>query len=235
VRILPGLILFATLTDAAGQDSKKKPADPKAWMCVKGAPLWVETFKGPDFPKEWHKGKGTWVIESGVMKGAEIAADKHNTYMSRPLSSPNVVVQFSFKIDGAPWMGVSVNGKEHVAHLSFAAEAFKLNKVTGIGPTTKHTTVDQAKVKLGDDAWHTVVWEIYGDEMVATVDDKDTALARAEGLSSDRTSLELNNGGQWALFKDVRVWKAELDPKWPQKRAALIEAMKKDPASLGYK
>jgi hypothetical protein len=236
VRIAMGLMLACLLLhEAAGQDAKKKPTEPKVWMCLKGAPLWTEAFKGPDFPKDWHKGKGTWVLENGTIKGSEIPGDKHNTYMSHPITTPNVIIQFSFKIEGATWMGVSVNGKEHVAHLSFAAEAFKLNKVTGIGPTTKHTTVDSTKVKLADDAWHTAVWEINGDEMIATIDDKDTALAKADGLSMDRTSVELNNGGEWARFKDIRVWKAELDPRWPKKRAALIETLMKDPASLGYK
>jgi hypothetical protein len=34
-------------------------------MCLTGAPLWVETFRWPDFPKEWHKGKGTRLLETG--------------------------------------------------------------------------------------------------------------------------------------------------------------------------
>ena len=61
-------------------------------------------------------------------------------------------------------------------------------------------------------------------------------LARAEGLSSDRNHLELNTaGGTSALFKDVKVWKAELDDKWPQKRATLLQLTKKKPAAVGYK
>ena len=60
--------------------------------------------------------------------------------------------------------------------------------------------------------------------------------AKAEGLANDRNHLELNTGGgPSALFKDVKVWKAELDDKWPQKRAMIIQAMKKKPGTLGYK
>jgi hypothetical protein len=33
----------------------------------------------------------------------------------------------------------------------------------------------------------------------------------------------------------VKVFKAELDDKWPQKRAVLIQNLKKKPATLGYK
>ena len=230
---IPALALLLSaccLFDATGQDKKKDPAkkpDPKVWMCKKGELLWEQHFSG-EFPKEWHKGKGDWQIDGDALKGAEIAADKHNTYMSREISTPNVIVQFTFKLQGCPWMGASVDGKEHVSNLSLQPDLFKIAKVTGIGPTTKHTEVDNTKAKLNDDAWHTVVWEIYGDEMVATIDDKEMVLAKAEGLSADRSHLELNTGGgQWALFKDVKVWKAELDDKWPQKRAQLMAALKK--------
>jgi len=90
--------------------------------------------------------------------------------------------------------------------------------------------------QLNDGAWHTVVWEIYGDEMVATIDDQQMVLAKADGLSSDRNHLELNTGGgQWAQFKDVKVWKAELDDKWPAKRAQIINSLKKKADKLGYK
>jgi hypothetical protein len=61
------------------------------------------------------------------------------------------------------------------------------------------------------------------------------ALAKADGLSMDRNHVELNNGGQWANFKDIKVWKAEPDAKWPGKRAQLIDMMKKKADKLGYK
>jgi hypothetical protein len=239
MRILALAVLLSSclLPEAGAQDKKKvtaKKPEPKVWMCKKGELLWEQHFDGT-FPKEWHKGKGDWQFEGDALKGAEIAADKHNTYMSRDIPTPNVILQFSFKLQGCPWMGASVDGKEHVSNLSLQPELFKIAKVTGIGPTTKHTEVDATKLKLADDAWHTVVWEIYGEEMVATIDDTVMALAKADGLSMDRNHVELNNGGQWAWFKEIRVWKAEQDDKWPGKRSQLIGMMKKKADKLGYK
>jgi len=234
---LTALALASLLADVSAQDKKKdasKKPEPRVWMCKKGELLWEQHFDG-SFPKEWHRGKGDWEFEGDALKGAEVAADKHNTYMSREISTPNVIVQFTFKLQGCPWMGASVDGKEHVSNLSLQPDMFRIAKVTGIGPTTKHTEVDSTRLKLSDDAWHTVVWEIYGDEMVATIDDKEMALAKADGLSMDRNHVELNNGGQWAFFKDVLVWKAELDPHWPDKRARVIALMKKKADKLGYK
>ena len=231
------VLTLACLAGVDAQDKKKdekKKVDPKTWMCRRGELIWEQKFGG-EYPKEWHKGKGDWQVEGDALKGAEVAADKHNTYMSREIPTPNVIVQFTFKLQGCPWMGASVDGKEHVSNLSLQPDFFKIAKVTGIGPTTKHTEVDNTKLKLNDDAWHTVVWEIYNDEMVASIDDQQIALAKADGLSMDRNHVELNNGGQWAWFKDIKVWKAELDDKWPQKRASLIAMMKKKADKLGYK
>ena len=237
-----GILLIAVLSlPAVAQDKKadpkkKAPPEPKNWMCKKGELLWEEKWEGGDLPKDWHKGKGNWLVESGSLKGAELPADAHHAYASRNVTEANAIIQFSFKLDGAKWMGGFFDGKEHVSCLSLNADAFSIRRMSGIGPTSKSSEIDSTKMKLNDGAWHTVVWEIYGDEMVAAIDDQQMVLAKADGLSSDRTHLELNTGGgQWALFKDVKVWKAELDDKWPQKRAVLLQAMKKKPAALGYK
>lgn len=228
-----GSALATSTAPGASQDKKpdpkkKAPPEPKTWMCKKGELLWEEKFDGSELSKDWNKGKGKWLVESEVLKGAELPEDKHHAYCSRKVTEPNAIIQISFKLEGASWMGGFFDGKEHVSALSLSAEGIKIRKMSGIGPTSKSTDVDSTKAKLNDGSWHTVVWEIYGEEMVATVDDKDMAIAKAEGLSMDRSHLELNTaGGQWALFKDVKVWKAEPDDKWPQKRAQLMQALKK--------
>jgi hypothetical protein len=234
---LPLIFAAGLFVQADGQDKKKKtPPEPKVWMCKKGELLWEEKFEGTALPKEWHKGQGSWTVESGSLKGAEAPADKHHAYTSRKITETNVIIQFSFKLDGAKWLGGFFDGKEHVSALMIGADAFNIKRMSGIGPTSKSTEIDSTRMKLNDGAWHTVVWEIYGDEMVAAIDDQQLVLAKAEGLSSERNHLELNTaGGASALFKDVKVWKAELDDKWPQKRAQILQLTKKKPASLGYR
>jgi hypothetical protein len=232
-----GVLVLAASAQEKKQEPKKKPApEPKVWMCKKGDLLWEEKFEGGAWAKEWRKGQGDWKVEGDALKGAELPADNHHAYISRPIAEPNAIIQFSFKLEGARWAGAFFDGKEHVAALSMDGDLFRIRKMTGIGPTTKSAEIDQTRMKLGDGAWHTVVWEVCGDEMVATIDDKFMALARAEGLSTERRHLELNTaGGASALFKDVRVWKAEPDAQWPQRRAQILQLMKKKPAALGYK
>ncbi len=238
--VLLGLVLtpglFAAAQEKKADPKKKEAPEPKTWMVKKGELLWQETFEGKEFPKTWNKGLGEWAVESGVLRGAEAPADKHHAYCSRKVEQANAVLQFTFKLEGAEWLGGFFDGKEHVAALSLSADTIRIRRMSGMGPTSKSTEIDSTKVKLNDGQWHTVVWEFFGDEMVATVDDQHMAFAKAEGLSMDRLHLELNTaGGKSAFFKDVKVWKAEADSKWPQNRARLFQMLKKKPAAVGYK
>jgi hypothetical protein len=117
--------------------------------------------------------------------------------------------------------------KEHVAQLTIQPDGFRIEKMTGFGPTTKNMVVDQKKMKFEPGTWHTMVWEIQGDEMVATVDDKEMVLAKAEGMTLVRSRVQLVSAGEWAWFDEIKVWKGEIDPKWAKKRAALQEQLKK--------
>jgi hypothetical protein len=63
--------------------------------------------------------------------------------------------------------------------------------------------------------------------MVATIDDQQMVLGKADGMTPTRSRCELINGGQWAWFKDIKVWKAEADDKWPNRRAQLMTTLKK--------
>ena len=85
----------------------------------------------------------------------------------------------------------------------------------------------ELKMKFEPGTWHTIVWEVQGDEMLACVDDKEIAMAKADGMTLTRTRLQLVASGETAWFSAVKVWKAEPDPKWPKKKAVLQESLKK--------
>lgn len=225
------LVLALCLAPAAPAQEKKperkRAPDPRVWMVKRGELLWEETLEGGAWAKDWNRYKGDYKVESDGLKVAEIASDAHHPAMSRKLGADNVVIQFSFRLDGSPWMGFALDDKEHVARLILNPDQFKILKMSGIGGTTKGTDVDAKRLKLDDKAWHTVVWEIQGDEMVATIDDKEMVLGKAPGLTPSRGRCELISGGQSAWYRDIKVWKAESDPQWPQKRAQLLALLKK--------
>ena len=231
------LLVIGFLSTAFGQESKKpdkkKPADPKVWMCLRGPLLWEEPFSNGAWSKEWSRYKGNFVVEKDALKVAEVPTDGHLPTMTRSFKESNVVIQFAFKFEGAKWLGIQLDDasneqkKEHVAQLTIQPDGFRVEKMTGFGPTTKNFVLDQKKMKFEPGTWHTIVWEIQGDEMMATVDDKEMALVKAEGMTLVRTRLQLVSSGEWAWFDEIKVWKGETDPKWPKKRAVLQEQLKK--------
>lgn len=229
MRILSlGLALFLALAgDAAAQGKPKKPADPRTFMALRGPLLWEEPFAGGAWSKDWSLYKGRFVVEKDQLKVAENPSDGHLPTMTRSFKESNIVLQFAFKFEGAKWLGIQLDDasndarKEHVAQLTIQPDGFRIEKMTGFGATTKNMVLDQKRVKFEPGTWHTIVWEIQGDEMLATADDRDTVLARAEGMTLTRTRLQLVSSGEWAWFDEFKVWKAEADSKWPRKRAAL--------------
>ncbi|HZE98474.1 MAG TPA: hypothetical protein VE981_15685 [Planctomycetota bacterium] len=235
IRPLAVLLLAASsvLEQAANKATPKKAADPKVRMCIRGPLLWEETFAGGAWNKEWNKYKGNYVVEKDQLKVAEQAGDGHLPTMTRNFKESNVVIQFAFKFEGAKWLGVQLDDatndakKEHVAQLTIQPDSFRIEKMTGFAGTTKNTVVDQKKMKFEPGSWHTIVWEIVGDEMVATVDDKDVIMAKVDGMTLVRSRLQLVSSGDWAWYDEIRVWKGEVDPKWPKKRDALREQTKK--------
>ena len=237
MRLVPPLALlfiFALLSGSSAQDAKKKkPAEPKVWMCLRGPLLWEEPFSAGAYSKEWGLYKGRFIVEKDQLKVAENPADGHLPTMTRNFKESNVIIQFAFKFEGAKWLGMQLDDatndakKEHVAQLTIQPDGFRIEKMTGFGPTTKNMVLDQKKMKFEPGAWHTMVWEIQGDEMVATVDDKEMVLAKADGMTLVRSRVQLVSAGEWAWFDEIKVWKGETDPKWAKKRAVLQEQLRK--------
>jgi hypothetical protein len=228
-----GLFLALFFPLGARAQDKKKLAEPKVWMCLRGPLLWEETFAGGAYSKEWSLYKGKYVVEKNQLKVAEVSTDGHLPTMTRNFKDSNVILQFAFKFEGAKWLGMQLDDatndarKEHVAQLTIQPDGFRIEKMTGFGPTTKNMVVDQRKMKFEAGTWHTMVWEILGDEMVATVDDTEMALAKADGMTLVRSRVQLVSSGEWAWYDKIRVFKAEPDPKWPKKRAVLLEQRRK--------
>jgi hypothetical protein len=231
------LILAGLQTLALGQDSRKagakKPADAKVWMSLKGALQWEESFSGGVWSKEWNRYKGNYVVEKDQLKVAEVAGDGHLPTMTRNFKESNVIIQYAFKFEGAKWLGMQLDDavndqkKEHVAQLTIQPDGFRIEKMTGFAGTTKNFVLDQKKMKFEPGTWHTMVWELQGDEMVATVDDTEMLIAKAEGMNPVRSRVQLVSSGDWAWYDEIKIWKSEVDAKWPKKRAVLQDQLKK--------
>jgi hypothetical protein len=221
------VLLILALPQAKPTPPRKAPPDPRPLMALRGALQWSEPFAGGAWSKDWSLYKGRFVVEKDQLKVAENPADGHLPTMTRSFKESNLILQFAFKFEGAKWMGVQLDDasddarKEHVAQLTIQPDGFRLERMTGFGPTTRNTVLERKTMKFEPGTWHTIVWEILGDEMVATVDGRETAIAKADGMTRTRTRLQLVSSGEWAWFDEIKVWKAEPDATWPRKKAAL--------------
>ncbi|HEX7896789.1 MAG TPA: hypothetical protein VF950_03460 [Planctomycetota bacterium] len=222
--MIRALALAALLQAAPG----KKPPDALNLMLKKGELLLEDSFTAESWgSKDWNKYKGKWEIVGDQLKVAEVASDAHHPAVSRKAELNCAVIQFKFKFDGAGWLGFSFDGKEHVARCMMRPDAFQVVRMSGIGGTTKGETIDEKKVKLADGAWHTIVIEIGGKEMLAQIDNTHFIFGEKAGVETDKTRFEFISGGQFAWFDDLKIWKAEPDPKWAQKKQLLIAQTKK--------
>jgi hypothetical protein len=219
--LVPGL--------AVGLQEKKpqKPVEIKTIMVKRGELLFEDSFAGEAIDKEWNRYKGNYAVEKGQLKVAEIPSDGHHPAMSRKADTTNCVVQFSFKFEGSTWMGFAWDEKEHVARVILRPDSVQLLKMSGTGPTTKSEKVDEKRLKFEPGTLHTLLVEIQGKEMLAQVDGKDILYGEAPGVDGTKSRVELISGGQWAWYDDIKVWKAEPEDKWPQKRKILLAQMKK--------
>lgn len=219
------IVVAAGIAASAADEKKKAAPELPTVMCKRGDLLLEETFTEDTWSK-WNRYKGEWVVDKGKVKVAEIPTDKHHPAAQHKLECTNAIFQFSFKLDGAGWLGLALDDKEHVARIIIRPDGFEILKMSGIGGTTKGVKVDGKKVKFVPGQWYTAVFEVNGNEMSAIIGNQIVAYGETTGLDVAKTRMEFISGGKYAWFGDLRVWKAEPDKNWPARKQALASRKK---------
>ncbi|HYF34039.1 MAG TPA: hypothetical protein VD994_02025, partial [Prosthecobacter sp.] len=122
----PTLLALAALLCTAA--SPIRAADPL--LAIPGKVIYENSLaEKPGAP--WNAPKGKWEAVEGVLRGAELAEDKHGAVLR--LMGPvadNVVVEYQFRLlEGAKSTTLSINGvKDHLCRLVFAPTAFVVQK-----------------------------------------------------------------------------------------------------------
>jgi hypothetical protein len=233
------LILTCLLNMSSFAAEKKKPVQepsgPKLLMTQLGKVILEEPFTAESWQKNWGKSwhKGDWQTPGDQLRVAEKTEEGHHPEIGyspknnggKPLH--NVVVQCKFKYDGAEWMGFGFSDKEHVARIMINENGFELLKMTGIGPTTKSQRLDQLNMKWEKDRWYTMTIELFGNELIANIDDQYVLYGQAEGMDIDKDRLTLIVGGQYGWYDELKIWEAQLSPLWEKKKPALLQQKEK--------
>ncbi|MGH7944375.1 MAG: hypothetical protein ACREH8_14855 [Opitutaceae bacterium] len=213
-------------------------ADPATVMTERGALLFSDTFVPPvkisaakslgefargKFDQGWRVEPGKWEFVAGTLVGAQVPK-LHSAVASHLLPAQDFVLQFDLRMDGARRVTLRVNDlDEHICRVVFESDGFSTQK-----DDHDHTGPDQPvpfgkiplPIKPGE--WKTVVVEIVGDELVVTTEGR--TLAGAHPLiGTKKANFGFVVPGQYASFRNVRIWAAKPRADWPQRRAALME------------
>lgn len=226
-------LAFALFASAAGLCAAADPVAttaPATQMLVPGKVILDEPLTAA-FGKEWKAAKGEWKPVDGALRGAEVAADMHGAVARRNLDMKDTVIAVSFKLDGAKVISLSFNGaKGHISRVRVTPTGVSVQKddQDGKNGPDKAAVLDTASVKIAPGEWHTLVVELRGADMLATLDGKHTAFGTHEAVAKDRTNLGLTVAGETASWKGLKVWEASGPAKgWEETKKKLLESKKK--------
>lgn len=201
--------------------------DAPTLMTERGKLLFQDDFSKP-LSAEWRTAKGKWEVVDGAIRGAELKEDMHGAVTRRSLPLQNAIIQYSFKLDGTKQTSLSINDAGgHLCRVLINATGFSVRK-----DDHDHTGPDKAvllearttPIKPGE--WHTVVVEMYGSEMLARIDGREVAFGSHDAIAGSKTNFGLTVAGEFASFKDFRIWEALPSKGWEAKKAELIKARK---------
>jgi hypothetical protein len=171
----------------------------------------------------WRLGPGDWSIVDGCLQGAEREKDHHPAVLRRPLAFSNAIVRYEFRFEGAKASSFSVNdAKEHVCRVMLTPRLFRVQKDDHdhAGPD-KAVVLGTKPLGIAPDAWHTLVVELYGPEMVVTLDGEHTLFGSDELIATEKANFGFTVAGDHMRFRNLCVWEAEAHPDWQATKSEL--------------
>jgi hypothetical protein len=218
-------------------------AQPKTLLTQRGKLLFSEDFMKPveqakmlakadpktktkaQFSDGWRLRPGKWEFVDGAMKGTELAADQHGAVARIPFAFKDAVIQYDVRLDGCKQTTFSVNdAKDHVCRVLINPKGFTVQKDdndhAGPDKALKFGTVE---IPIEPGTWHTVLVEIRGEEMVATIDGKTIAGSHAL-IGKDKANFGFTVTGDGASVRNLRVWEALPNAQWAKNKKQLSAA-----------
>jgi hypothetical protein len=219
-------VITASLLLAFG--SAGGASEPKTLLCDRGKLLLSDDLDKP-LAAEWKPNRGVWGIMDGVLQGSERTEDKHAAVLRRRLQGHDLVYQFSFKFDGATRIGLNVDDpKGHCCLAAITPEGFNVIRAThGDDKNDKRVHLDAKQIALRPGTWHTLVFEVQGPDVLASVDDSAVAFGAHPAIEVDKASFAISVSGVSASIKNLRVWEATPNKNWEATRAKLRAAPSK--------
>ena len=180
---------------------------PKTTKLVAGKVLFADPLNTA-FDGSWKIAKGKWELSDGAIKGAELKSDMHGAVARHDVAFKDGIIEFSFRLDGAKSISLSLNAsKGHICRLAVRPTGFSVVKDAQdkkAGDRSAVLGTCDTTIKPGE--WHTLVLELAGDEMIATMDGKHKASGSNPAVNKEKANLGFTIAGETASFKGLKVW-----------------------------
>ena len=175
----------------------------------------------------WQSGKGKWEIKDGVLVGAEKPEEHHGGMLTKPgLAFHNAAVQVSFRFDGAQGITLDANSNALGRIIAASVSSTELTLARSLAGGDKLEVLEKVPLNLEAGAWHTLLLEMQGRDLVASIDGRQIAFGTGERIDVDKTSVQLRIRGQAVALKNLRVWETEPSDAWVATKAKLLEERK---------
>lgn len=175
---------------------------------ARGAVLFSDDFSGATMAQGWMGKPGKWEMTNGAAKVSELPEDKHAAVRRHALQYHDAILEFSFELDGAKMVALSINNKGgHVCRLIATPKGMTL-QVDQPNATSELKAVKLASstAPIEPGKWHKLVVEVKGPRMIAQIDDGPTISGENPRVDVAKTDLGIPVGGVSALVKDVKVY-----------------------------
>lgn len=174
---------------------------------------------------------GTWKAGEGIFHARETPEVKHPATASYGFPFTNVVIQCEVRMNDVPLEGrpsrrISVrttDENDYVCSVHLDPTGVRITKDDNdhAGPD-KSVTLGAQKTPVALDEWHSVVFEILGEEMTATVDGH-TLTGSHPLIGKDKHSIMFTVANEGDV-RNFKVWEAQPNAAWPERKAALTSA-----------
>tara|TARA_R110002049_G_scaffold4601_6_gene32870 strand:+ start:56048 stop:56689 length:642 start_codon:yes stop_codon:yes gene_type:complete len=206
MRIATAVAALALLSSGASAD--EGPANSRLAL--------EESFDRDELGKGWNSTTGQWKIVDGVLRGSEIAEEKHAAATRRVLVTENAVYQMKFRlIDGAkmfhfgfdPARG-ELDKKGHLFSVIITPTSWSVMKHVDKNRREEdpNETLAESETEFNVGQWYTLKVTTWENTVTARVEGKEPLKVSHPTFGVKKPTLVFRCGGNGVEIDDIKVW-----------------------------
>jgi hypothetical protein len=158
----------------------------------------------------WKLWSGRWEFKDGVMHGTQLASDGRGAVAACVLPLRNAIFQFEVRLDDCKQVHFRLQDSipEHICRVIVSKTGFSARKDDhDHGGPDVDVPFGKESIPIDPSEWKTVLVEILGKQMAATIDGH-TITGSHPLIASPKAFFDFVVSGGSASFRNVRVWDA---------------------------